>query len=124
MNEQLFSDAASTKEQRAAELEQEFSYDGYQVVRRELFAHQRDPAVVIRRDSIAFNAACINGLEDVVYIHILINPDTRRMVVKRCNEDDKNALRWCVERQDKRTESQGDQQAVLGHGIRSLGLGH
>lgn len=92
----------SAKEDRVRELEQEFSFDGYQVVRRELFAHQRDPAVVIRRDSIAFNAACIQGLEDVVYIHILINPDTRRMVIKKCAEDDKNALRWCVPRPEKR----------------------
>ncbi len=57
--------------QRTAELEKEFSYDGYQVVRKELFAHLRDPAIVIRKDSVTFNTACINGLEDVVYIHIL-----------------------------------------------------
>ena len=42
-----------------------FSYDGYQVVRKELFAHLRDPAIVIRKDSITFNTACITGLEDV-----------------------------------------------------------
>jgi len=89
-------------EERAAELEEEFSYEGYQVVRRELFSHLRAPAVTIRYDSVSFNAACIRGLEDVVYIHILINPDTRRMVVKRCDEDDKNALRWCLVHSDKR----------------------
>lgn len=94
--------ALSPMEARASELEDEFSYDGYQVVRRELFAHQNAPAVTIRRDCVTFNASCIRGLEDVVYIHILINPDTRRMVVKRCDEDDKNALRWCVVRSDKR----------------------
>lgn len=94
--------APSPMEERAAELEEEFSYDGYQVVRRELFAHLHAPAVTIRRDCVTFNAACIRGLEDVVYIHILINPDTRRMVVKRCDEDDKNALRWCIVHSDKR----------------------
>ena len=36
--------------QRTAELENEFSYDGYQVVRKELFAHLRDPAITIRKD--------------------------------------------------------------------------
>ncbi len=59
--------------QRTAELEKEFSYDGYQVVRKELFAHLRDPAIVIRKDSVTFNTACINGLEDVVYIHMMFN---------------------------------------------------
>ena len=42
-------------DQKALELAQDFSYDGYQVVRRELFAHLREPAVVIRRDSVTFN---------------------------------------------------------------------
>ena len=49
-------------DQKAYELEKEFSYDGYQVVRKEFFAHLRDPAIVIRPDSISFNTACINGL--------------------------------------------------------------
>ena len=38
-------------DQKALELAQDFSYDGFQVVRRELFAHLREPAVVILRDS-------------------------------------------------------------------------
>ena len=59
-------------DQKAIELAKDFSYDGYQVVRRELFAHLREPAVVIRRDSVTFNTACISGLEDAVYIQILV----------------------------------------------------
>jgi hypothetical protein len=89
-------------DQRAVELAQDFSYDGYQVVRRELFAHLREPAVVIRRDSVTFNTACIAGLEDAVYIQILVNQDDKRMVVRKCGENDKDALRWCVEKPDKR----------------------
>lgn len=42
------------RDARAEELESTFSYDGYQVVRKELFAHLRDPAIVIRKDSITF----------------------------------------------------------------------
>ena len=61
--------------QRTAELENEFSYDGYQVVRKELFAHLRDPAITIRKDSVTFNTACINGMEDVVYIHMMFNKE-------------------------------------------------
>lgn len=56
-------------DQKAIELAKDFSYDGYQVVRRELFAHLREPAVVIRRDSVTFNTACISGLE-LSLIHI------------------------------------------------------
>ena len=89
-------------DQKALELAQDFSYDGYQVVRRELFAHLREPAVVIRRDSVTFNTACIAGLEDAVYIQILVNQDSKRMVVRKCEENDKDALRWCVAKPDKR----------------------
>lgn len=57
------------RDARTEERQNTFSYDGYQVVRKELFAHLRDPAIVIRKDSITFNTACITGLEDVVYVH-------------------------------------------------------
>lgn len=89
-------------DQKALELAQDFSYDGYQVVRRELFAHLREPAVVIRRDSVTFNTAYIAGLEDAIYIQILVNQDNKRMVVRKCEENDKDALRWCIEKPDKR----------------------
>lgn len=102
MRKQVLPIAPSPMDERAAQLEEEFSYDGYQVVRRELFSHLRSPAVTIRTDCVSFNAACIRGLKNVVYIHILINPDTRRMVIKPCEEDDKNALRWCLVHSDKR----------------------
>ena len=90
------------REQKAQELEQNFSYDGYQVVRRELFAHLRDPAVVIRYGSVTFNTACIKGLEDAVYIQMLINTDVKKMVIRKCEEDDKDALRWCVANNETR----------------------
>lgn len=67
--------AENERDARAEELQSTFSYDGYQVVRKELFAHLRDPAIVIRKDSITFNTACITGLEDVVYVHVMFNND-------------------------------------------------
>src|SRR5699024_11489689 len=88
--------------QRTAELEKEFSYDGYQVVRKELFAHLRDPAIVIRKDSITFNTACISGLEDVVYVHVMFNSDLKRIVVRGDDEHDKDAVRCCIAKLDKR----------------------
>ncbi|RHQ36023.1 integrase [Ruminococcus sp. AF19-29] len=97
-----YTDEKEIVDQKAIELAEDFSYDGYQVVRRELFAHLREPAVVIRRDSVTFNTACIAGLEDAVYIQILVNQDNKRMVVRKCEENDKDALRWCVAKPDKR----------------------
>ena len=90
------------RDAKAEELESTFSYDGYQVVRKELFARLRDPAIVIRKDSITFNTACISGLEDVVYVHVMFNSGLKRIVVRGCDENDKDALRWCIAKPDKR----------------------
>ena len=99
---ELSPEQMSEREKRRTEIEQTFDYEGYQVARRELFAHLRDPAIVIRKDSVTFNTACIAGLEDVVYVNIMFNSTLKRLVVKGCNENDKDALRWCVAKPDKR----------------------
>ena len=100
--DELQKEELSAREQRTAELEQSFSYDGYQIVRKELFAHLRDSAITIRKDSVTFNTACIEGLEDVVYIHMMFNRELKRIVVEGCYENDKDALRWCIAKPDKR----------------------
>lgn len=92
----------SEMEQRRQQLEDEFSYDPYLVVRKELFAHLRDPAVTVRNGNITFNTACINGMEDVVYVKLMFSESLGRLVVRPCNENDKDALRWCVTKPDKR----------------------
>lgn len=73
-----------------------------QVERDQKDTDLRDPAIVIRKDSITFNTACITGLEDVVYVHVMFNNDLKRIVVRGCDENDKDALRWCVAKPDKR----------------------
>ena len=59
--------AENDRDARAEELESTFSYDGYQVVRKELFAHLRDPAIVIRKDSITFNRRYADRSAKTVY---------------------------------------------------------
>ncbi len=93
---------ASAKEERRLELQKQFSMDTYKVVRKELFAHLRDPAVTIRNGNITFNTACINGLEDVVYVKLLISEDEKKLAVQACDENEPQALRWCVSKPDKR----------------------
>ena len=44
--------------------EANFSFAGYQVVRREFISHRFDPAMTIRGNSITFNNSCISKLED------------------------------------------------------------
>lgn len=125
-------------DERAAEIEREFDYDGYQIVRREMFAHLREPAVTIRADSITFNTACIDGLEDTVYIQVLVSDNDKRMVIRRCEEHHKDAIRWCIAKPDKRKSrtikgrfsnmiftmmnwSKGCRYKILGHKIQHQG---
>lgn len=79
-----------------------FSYDGYQIVRREMFVRIREPAVMIRKDSITFNTACLKGMEDTVYIEILVNSGKHSIAVRECDKEKKEAQRWCVDKPDKR----------------------
>ncbi len=83
-----------------------FSFEGYQVVRREFFSHKFDPTLTIRSNGITFNNACISKLEQVVYVQVLINPDTGKLVVRPCDEGARDAVRWCVAREDKRKSRQ------------------
>ena len=86
--------------------EAHFSFDGYQVVRREFFSHKFDPTLTIRSNGIVFNNACISRLDEVVYVQVLINPDTGKLVVRPCDEGARDAVRWCVARDDKRKSRQ------------------
>lgn len=38
----------------------------------------------------------------VVYVHVMFNSDLKRIVVRGCDENDKDALRWCIAKPDKR----------------------
>jgi hypothetical protein len=73
---------------------EEFSFNGYQVVRREFYAHTFDAAISFKYDSFTFNTACINKL-DTMYVHLLVNPTEKKMVIRGCDEDAKDAVRWC-----------------------------
>lgn len=92
----------SETEKKRKQMEEEFSYDGYKYVRSELFPNLREPAITIRNGNVTFNTACVNGLEEVVYVNLLLNEDLKRLVVKGCSENDKDAIRWCVAKPDKR----------------------
>ena len=92
----------SEKEERRLEIQRAFHPDRCKVIRKELFAGLRDPAVTIRDGNITFNTACINDFEGVVYVKLLYDENLRFLSVTECDKNDKHALRWCVARTDKR----------------------
>lgn len=99
-----------TKEQReeaAREAaETGFSFEGYQVVRREFFSHKYEPTMTIKGNSITFNNSCISKLEEVVYVQFLVNPTASKLVIRPCLEGARDAIRWCIAKDDKRKSRQ------------------
>lgn len=82
--------------------QREYDPDGYRVCRGELYARQSDPALTIRYNNASFNKAAINGLPDVEYIRFEINEVKKHLVAIPSNQDDKNAIKWCIVRPDQR----------------------
>ena len=79
-----------------AEVVDEFEFKGFQVVRREFFSHLLESAISIKHDSITFNTASINRLPDTMYVQLLINPVEKKIVIKPCDAEAKDAIRWCT----------------------------
>ena len=54
-------------------IDETFSYEGYQVVRGEFFAHTKEPAIIFNNYKVYVNTACINKLPEIEFVHILVN---------------------------------------------------
>ena len=72
----------------------DFSFDGYQVVRGEFFAHLFEPSVSFSREKVSVNAACLRKLPETEYVQFLVNPVEKMLAVKPCREEDKDSFQW------------------------------
>lgn len=76
------------------ERDDNFNYDGYQVVRGEFFAHLREPSITFNKQRISLNTACLNRLPDVDYVKILVNPVELKLVVQPSTENERDSFIW------------------------------
>lgn len=72
-----------------------FSFDGFQVVRGEFFAHTYEPSLTFADCKVYVNTACIRKLPDYDYVQMLVNPEQKKLAVRPCHEDEKDSFRWC-----------------------------
>lgn len=72
-----------------------FSYDDFQVVRGEFFAHVFEPSITFAGSKVYVNTACIKKMPETDYIQILINKEKKKLVVRPCREDERDSFRWC-----------------------------
>lgn len=83
-----------------------FSYDGYQVVRREFFAHVYEPSITFSNCKVWLNAACLTQMPDVDYVQILVNPQDKKLAVRPSSEDEKDSFLWCSSKGAKQKPKQ------------------
>lgn len=100
------SQTQSTALDISAERDDGFSYEGYQVVRGEFFAHIHEPAITFNNYKVSVNTACVKKLPEVEYVQILVNPVEQKLAVRPCHEDEKDSFLWCSAGSGKRRPKQ------------------
>lgn len=80
-----------------------FNFDEYQVVRREFFAHTKEPSITFNDCKVYVNTACLNKFPNSDYIKILVNSEKKTFAIEPCSEFEKDAFLWCKNTKGKRT---------------------
>ena len=74
---------------------EDFDFEGFQVVRREFFAHLTEPAVTFNNCRFYVNSACLNKFPDTDYVQVLVNRNTKIMALRPCAENARDSFAWC-----------------------------
>ena len=69
---------------------------GFQVTKAEFFAHSREPAITIWQNRIKFNMACLRRFPGATHIQLLIHPEQKRLIIRPCESDAPDSLRWAI----------------------------
>lgn len=93
-------------EEELIEMSADFSLEEFQVVRREFFAHTREPAVTFNNRKFYVNSACLVKFPNTEYVQALINPQTKILALRPCSESERGAFQWCSISKDKRKPRQ------------------
>ena len=87
---------ANSSSDEVLEMAGDFNYDGYQVVRREFFAHINEPSVTFNNYKFYVNTACLNRFPQVDYVQVLVNQESRILAIRPCRAEDRDACAWCT----------------------------
>ena len=84
----------------------DFDFGDFQVVRREFFAHLREPSISFNNCRIYVNSACLSKFPNTEYVQILINRNTKILALRPCKEGERDSFPWCYESKGKRKPKQ------------------
>lgn len=82
--------------------QEEFDYSGFQIVRREFFAHVQEPSITFNQGKVGVNTACVRKLPDTDYVQILVNRAKKMLVVRPCEESEIHSFLWCLSKDGKK----------------------
>ena len=88
------------------ELGNNFDFEGFQVVRREFFAHINEPSVSFNNCKFYVNSACIQRFPDTETVQVLVNTDTKILAILPCPENARDSFSWCTVSKGKRKPKQ------------------
>lgn len=92
--EEILQNAQLIQEDEAPEILADLK--GYQVTKAELFSHNREPAITIWDTRIKFNMACLRKFPGATHIQILIHPEQKRLIIRPCDPEAPDSLRWAT----------------------------
>lgn len=82
-------------EEEIINLGDDFDFDGFQVVRREFFAHLREPSAIFNNCKFYVNSACLLRFPETTSVQILINQTSKIMAIMPCEDGAKDSFIWC-----------------------------
>ena len=73
-----------TKDDELLVMEDGFDFEGFQVVRREFFAHLHEPSVTFNNCKFYVNSACLSKFPKVEYVQVLVNRESKILALRPC----------------------------------------
>ena len=93
-------------DEEVIDLGNNFNFDGFQVVRREFFAHINEPSVTFNNCKFYVNTACIQKFPDSDNVQVLVNKDTKILAIMPCPANARDSFSWCSLSKGKRKPKQ------------------
>ena len=94
------------KDDEVLVLDDGFDFDGFQVVRREFFAHLSEPSVTFNNCKFYVNSACLSKFPKVDFVQVLVNRESKILALRPCREHERDSFLWCCLSKGKRKPKQ------------------
>ena len=94
------------KDEECVDMSESLDFGGFQVVRREFFAHIHEPSITFNNCKFYVNSACLNKFPQVDFIQVLVNRDAKILALRPCHEHDRDSFQWCSLSKGKRKPKQ------------------